>query len=47
VINRKPDDLNKVCIDFSKLDKVTVFDPKLMSRKVKDPFGGQVSNQFN
>ena len=39
VIIRKPDELNKVCIDFSKLDKVTVFDPKLMSQKVIDPFG--------
>jgi len=40
VIIRKPDELNKVCIDFSKLDKVTVFDPKLMSQKVTDPFWG-------
>jgi len=47
VIIRKPDELNKVCIDFSKLEKVTVFDPKLMSQKVIDPFGGQVINQFN
>jgi len=47
VIICKPDELNKVCIDFSKLDKVTVFDPKLMSQKVIDPFGGQVINQFN
>jgi len=39
VIIRKPDELNKVCIEFSKLDKVTVFDPKLMSQKVIDPFG--------
>jgi len=39
VIIRKPDALNKVCIDFSKLDKVTVFYPKLMSQKVIDPFG--------
>ena len=31
VIINKPDELNKVCIDFSKLNKVTVFDPKLMS----------------
>jgi len=42
VIIPKPDELNKVCIDFSKLDKVTVFDPKLMSQKVIDPFGGHV-----
>jgi len=47
VIIRKSDELNKVCIDFKKLDKVTVFDPKLMSQKVIDPFGGQVINQFN
>jgi len=47
VIIRKPDELNKVCIDFSKLDKVTVFDPKLMSQKVIGPFGGQVVNQFD
>jgi len=39
VIIRKPDELNKVCIDFSKLEEVTVFDPKLMSQKVIDPFG--------
>jgi len=39
VIIRKPDELNKVCIDFSKLDKVTVFDSKLMSQKVIDPMG--------
>ena len=39
VIIRKPDELNKVCVDFSKLEKVTVFDPKLMSQKVIDPFG--------
>jgi len=44
---RKPDELNKVCKDFSMLEKVTVFDPKLMSQKVIDPFGGQVINQFN
>jgi len=44
VIIRKPDELNKVCIDFSKLQKVTVFDPKLMSQKVIDHFGGQVIN---
>jgi len=25
----------------------SVFDPKLMSQKVIDPFGGQVINQFN
>ena len=31
VIIRKPDELNKVCEDFSMLEKVTVFDPKLMS----------------
>jgi len=43
VIIRKPDELNKVCIDFSKLDKV----PKLISQKVLDPFWGQVINQFN
>jgi len=47
VIIRKPHELNKVCIDFSKLDKVTVFDPKLMPQKVIDPFGGQVINQFH
>ena len=47
VIIRKPDELNKVCIDFSKLDKVTMFDPKLISQKVLDPFWGQVINQFN
>jgi len=47
VIIRKPDELNKVCIDFSKLEKVTVFDCKLMAQKVIDPFGGQVINQFN
>jgi len=46
VIIRKPDELNKVCKDFSKLEKVTVFDPKLMSQKVIDPFGGQVINQI-
>ena len=40
VIIRKPDRLIK-------LEKVTVFDPKLMSQKVIDPFGGQVINQFN
>jgi len=34
VIIRKPEELNKVCIDFSKPEKVTVFDPKLMSEKV-------------
>jgi len=39
LVIRKPDELNTVCIDFSKLDKVTVFDPKLMSEKVIDPFG--------
>jgi len=44
VIIRKPDEFNKVCIDFSKLQKVTVFDPKLMSQKVIDHFGGQVIN---
>ena len=38
VIIRKPDELNTVCIDFSKLEKVTGFDPKLMSQKVIDPF---------
>jgi len=47
VIIRKPDELNKVCVDFKKLDKVTVFDPKRMSQKVTDPFMGQVINQFN
>jgi len=47
VIIRKADELNKVCIDFITLDKVTVFDPKLMSQKVIDPLGGQVINQFN
>ena len=31
VIIRKPDELNKVCKDFSTLDKVTVVDPKLRS----------------
>jgi len=31
VIIRKPDELNKVCKDFSTLDKVTLFDPKLRS----------------
>jgi len=44
VIIRKPDELNKVCKDFGMLEKVTVFDPKLMSQKVIDPFGGQVIN---
>jgi len=39
VIIRKSDESNKVCIDFSRLDKITVFDPKLMSQKVIDPFG--------
>jgi len=39
VIIRKPDNLNKVCLDFSQLDKITVFDPKLMSQKITDPFG--------
>jgi len=47
VIIRKPDELNKVCIHFNKLEKVRMFDPKLMSQKVIDPFGGQVVNQFN
>jgi len=47
VIIRKPDELHKVCIDFNKLEKVTVYDPELMSQKVIDPFGGQVINQFN
>jgi len=47
VIIRTPDELNKVCKDFSMLEKVTVFDPKLMSQKVIDPVGGQVINQFN
>jgi len=47
VIIRKPDELNKVCIDFSKLEKVTVIDTKLMSQTVIDPFGGQVINQSN
>jgi len=47
VIIRKPDGLNKVCKDFSMLENVTVFDPKLMSQKVIDPFGGQVINKFN
>jgi len=47
VIIRKPDELNKVCKDFSMLEKVTVFDPKLMSQKVIDPLGGQMINQFN
>ena len=47
VIIRKPDELSKVCKDFSMLEKVTVFDPKLMSQKVIDPFWGQVFNQFN
>jgi len=47
VIIRKPDELSKVSIDFSKLEKVTVFDNKLMSQKVIDPFGGQVVNYFN
>ena len=31
VIIRKLDGSNKVCVDFSKLDKVTVVDPKLVS----------------
>jgi len=31
VIIRKPDELNKVCKDFSTLDKVTVVDPELRS----------------
>jgi len=39
VIIRKSDGSNKVCVDFSKLDKVTMFDPKSMSQKVIDPFG--------
>ena len=39
---RKSEGSNKVCVDFSKLDKVTVFDPKLKSQKVNDPSGGQV-----
>jgi len=47
VIIRKPGELNKVCIDFSKLEKVTVFDAKLVSQKVIDHFGGQVINQFD
>jgi len=44
MIVRKTDELNKVCKDFSKLQKVTVFDRKLMSQKVIDPFWGQVIN---
>jgi len=39
VIIRKQNKLNKVCIDFSKLEKVTVFDPKLVSQKVIYPVG--------
>jgi len=39
VIVRKLDESNRVCIDFRKLDEVTVFDTKLMSEKVIDPFG--------
>jgi len=47
VIIGKPDGSNKVCVDFSKLDKVTVVDPKLVLQHVIDPFGGQVTDQFN
>jgi len=39
VIIRKPHELNKVCKNFSMLEKVTVCDPKLMSQKVIDHFG--------
>lgn len=38
VIIRKPDGSNKVCVDCSTLNKVTVFDPKLVPQKVIDPF---------
>jgi len=47
VIIRKPDELNKVCNNFSMLEKVSVFDPNLMSQKVIVLFGGQVIKQFN
>jgi len=35
VIIRKSDGSNKVCVDFSKLDKVTVSDPKLIADVTK------------
>jgi len=44
VIIRKSDGSNKVCVDFNRLDKVTVFDPKLMSQNVIDPFGSSDSS---
>jgi len=46
VMNSKPDELNKVYKGFSMLEKVTVFDPKLMSQKVIDHFGGQMINHI-
>ena len=47
VIVRKADESCRVCIESRILDKVTVYDPKLMSQKFIDPFRGQVINQFN
>jgi len=47
VVVRKPDGSSRVCIDSRVLDKVTVFDPKLTSQTVIDPFDGQAINQFN
>ena len=32
VIVRKPDGTNRVCVDFRKLNKITVFDPEPMPR---------------
>ena len=44
VVVKKPDGSNRICIDFRKLNKITVFDPEPMPR-MSDIFA-QLSGSF-